>query len=123
MSQGKRYTFQRQGLENTIISVIRGQGKSGNFFSKACIHPVLIHPICDVISDTNRLRVSLGPFGNCIIVDHKILVVYVCIQHLTYLRMVHEEDTFDLQRYRFTGLVNVAHYLSLFSKRFTAMRS
>ena len=34
MSQGKRYTFQRQGLENTIISVIKGQGKSGNFFSK-----------------------------------------------------------------------------------------
>ena len=42
MSQGKRYTFQRQGLENTIISVSRGQGKSGNFFSKACIHPVFI---------------------------------------------------------------------------------
>ena len=34
MSQGKTYTFQRQGLENTIISVDRGQGKSGNFFQK-----------------------------------------------------------------------------------------
>ena len=84
---------------------------------------LLIHLICDVISETNKLRVSLGPFGKFIIVDHKILVVYICIQHLTNLRMVHEEDTFDLQRYRFTGLVNVAHYLSLFSKRFTAMRS
>ena len=31
MSQGKTYTFQRQGLENTIISMIRGQGKSGIF--------------------------------------------------------------------------------------------
>ena len=41
MSQGKTYTFQRQGLENTIISVVRGQGKSGNFFSKICIHPGL----------------------------------------------------------------------------------
>ena len=40
MSQGKTYTFQRQGLENTIIWVSRGQGKSGNFFSKSCIHSV-----------------------------------------------------------------------------------
>ena len=39
MSQGKTYTFQRQGLENTIISVIRDQGKSVNFFSKTYIHP------------------------------------------------------------------------------------
>ena len=31
MSQGKTYTFRGQGLENTIISVTRGQGKSGNF--------------------------------------------------------------------------------------------
>ena len=43
MSQGKTYTFQRQGLENTIISVVRGQGKSGNFFSKTCIHPGLLN--------------------------------------------------------------------------------
>ena len=34
MSQGKTYTFQRKGLENTIISVIRGQRKSGIFFQK-----------------------------------------------------------------------------------------
>ena len=42
MSQGKTYTFQRQGLEDTIISVVRGQGKSGYFFSKTCIHPDVI---------------------------------------------------------------------------------
>ena len=41
MSHGKTYTFQRQDLENTVISVIRGQGKSGIFFPKTCIHPVV----------------------------------------------------------------------------------
>ena len=46
MSQGKIYAFQRQGLEDTIISVIRGQGKSGNFFLKLCIHPA--RDICNI---------------------------------------------------------------------------
>ena len=65
---------------------------------------LLIHLICDVVCETNKLRVSLGPFGKFIIVDHDTSSLYMYTAFN--LRMVHEEDTLDLQRYRFTGLVN-----------------
>ena len=39
--QGKTYTFQRLGLENSIILVTKSQGKSGKISEKSCIHPGL----------------------------------------------------------------------------------